>query len=240
MKGLIFLLIFFSSTHVLAFDYFSKEIDYWKEKSARKQSTIPKNPQQEDSFDWNKYLDPKNDEFFQEGDHKPPAPFMELARNPTDENIKKWFALIEKKNQMMERLQTYLAAYVQKNNSTLSTKEKETIQAKAAQFQPANDEIKRFRFRLYFDSRCPHCERMMASMRALQDKGYYVEVRQTDAGKPSFGIPFPLVRASPKEIKSKKIDATPTLFVADSHKQKLYRINGYHDAPSILQTLSKK
>src|SRR3990167_2697082 len=83
------------------FDYFNNTIDYWQENRSievpKKPDATPKekeNPMQpKPAFDWSKHMDPKNDEFFQEVDHTPPAPFMELARNPTDENIKRWFTM---------------------------------------------------------------------------------------------------------------------------------------------------
>ena len=43
------------------------------------------------AFPWHQYLDPKNKEFFKEGDYTPPEPFMEIVRNPTDANLKRWF-----------------------------------------------------------------------------------------------------------------------------------------------------
>ena len=43
-------------------------------------------------------------EFFKEGDYSPPEPFMELARNPTDENIRMWFQYLDKKNWVFKYL----------------------------------------------------------------------------------------------------------------------------------------
>ena len=235
--GIYFGLLLLSSQG-FGLSYFSKEIDYWKEKKT--EETTTKKAEKTNGFPWKKYLDPKHDEFFQEGNHKPPKPFMELARNPSDQNIKNWFAVIEKKNELMQKLQLNLAAYLKKHAKKAKPKEKALVKKQIAIIQAERKDYKRFRFRLYFESKCPHCERMMKSMSQIQRKGYFVEVRQVDIEKPKFSIPFPLQRATKEELKSKKIKAWPVLFVADTQKKKLFRINGYHSSESILQTILKK
>ncbi|MFK7824486.1 MAG: TlpA family protein disulfide reductase [Oligoflexales bacterium] len=237
---LIVMLLFCSTA--LGFDYFGGRIDYWNEKTSAKPSPTkiePKIPQ-EKQFDWEKYTNPKHDEFFEEGDHKPPKPFMELARNPTDQNIKRWFALIEKKNTLMVKLHDHMKTYLAKNSKTLKPKEREILTEKLSKIKPIDLDLKRFRFRLYFDSTCPHCERMMVTARDLQKMGYFVEVRQIDSKKPNFPVPFAVVKASAQEISRKKINSWPVLFVADTSKKLVYRINGYQKAKSILNTLSTK
>ena len=94
--------IVFGSKAVAAessFSYFSNpDLNFWGQsrtqpanapvRSAR--SAAPtKIPSQAgtSTFPWQKYLDPKNDDFFREGDYSPPAPFMEIARNPSDSNF---------------------------------------------------------------------------------------------------------------------------------------------------------
>ena len=101
-------------------------------------------------------------------------------------------------------------------------------------------DLKRFRFRLYFDSSCPHCERMMSTAQDLQKIGYFVEVRQIDDRKPNFPVPFPIIQASKSELLDKKIDSWPVLFVADTKNKLIYRINGFQTSQSLLNALSKK
>ena len=185
-------------------------------------------------------MDPKNDEFFKEGDHTPPAPFMELARNPTDENIKRWFALIEMKNQMMERLHVSMANYVQQNQSKLNTEEKDLITQNIQKISPQNIDVKRFRFRLYFESSCPHCHHMMGTMKELQDLGYYGELRQVDKNRPTFPLPFASSQATPEELKAREITSWPVLFIADTGKKLIYRVNGYQSTEQVLQILASK
>src|SRR3989338_3450324 len=140
-----FLALFIGSP-AYSFDYFSNSIDYWQ---AQQEVKAPKKPEPKaqikeqsappkSGFDWSKHLDPKNEEFFREGDHTPPAPFMELARNPSDENIKRWFAMIEMKNKMMERLHVSMTNYLQKNQMKLNTEEKDLIVRNTQRVAPQN------------------------------------------------------------------------------------------------------
>ena len=82
------------------FNYFDNEIDYWKHSVSNNvksdKSQNPNKPEKSE-FDWSKHLNPKNDEFFKEGNHIPPAAFMELARNPTDQISKTGFYSLKRK-----------------------------------------------------------------------------------------------------------------------------------------------
>ena len=243
-----FIVVFMSSPIAYGFDYFNNTIDYWQKKHSievpKKPNATPQekeNPMQpKPEFDWSKHMDPKNDEFFQEGDHTPPAPFMELARNPTDENIKRWFTMIEMKNQMMERMHISMTNYLQKNQTKLNTEEKDLISLHTNKISPQNLDVKRFRFRLYFESSCPHCHSMMATMKDLQELGYYGELRQVDKNRPNFSLPFTVSQASPEELKTRQITSWPVLFIADTDKKLIYRVNGYQTTEQIQQILSSK
>ena len=230
------------ATPLRAFDYFNGDIDYWNEsRPTNKQDPPPPKKKETDrKFDWSKYTDPKNDEFFQEGNYKPPKPFMELARNPNDENIKKWFAVVEAKNRLMSRLQRQLTLYLEKEGKTLKPEHRAVLEKKLDEIAPKQIDVKRFRFRLYFDSQCPHCKNMMQTAHELQAMGYYVEVRQIDRAKPAFAVPFPIVWATPEEVKAKKINSWPVLFVADTSKQLVYRLQGYQPTKTVLGKLSQK
>jgi len=247
-KYLLFMLaIFISHSSSFAFDYFESNIDYWNKsdkevnkKSPTKESkTVPMLPQQ--SFDWNKYLDPKNDEFFKEGDHTPPAPLMELARNPTDENIKKWFKLIEMKNDLTSRLQERLQEYVVKNKGSLKAEETNIISKASHDLPQTHVDHKRFKFRMYFESSCPHCKRMMKTMEDLRGEGFYVELVQIDTNiEVRKSLSFPVTHATKKELEEKKINAWPVLFIADLKKNLVYRLNGYQSTFNVLSALSTK
>ncbi len=245
MSWLFFIFIVLCPLDSRAMDYFSKPIDYWKgDQATRTAKPSPAKetprPKKAKKFDWQTYSSPKNDEFFKEGDYTPPKPFMELARNPTDENIKRWFEMIETKNMLMENLQNRMAEYLQKSETKLTREEKSLFESKQVSSKAGAQEFKRFRFRLYFDSKCPHCQQMIKTAKELQDLGYYVEVRQIDKRQPEFLVPFPIVAATENELKERAITSWPVLFVADVSKQLIYRINGYFPTAEVLATLSKK
>ena len=235
----------------LGFHYFADEIDYWNE---RKKEEKPKpeekaKPKAEEGpkkseFDWSKYQDPKNDEFFQEGNHKPPEAFIELMRHPTDKNIKNWFELIEAKNKLMAQLQERMEDYLQGHPAGLDQEARSQLIAKTASLAVPNPapklDIRRFRFRLYFDSSCAHCKNMMVTAKDLQNLGFYIELRQLDRERPAYPVPFAIVYASKEEVAEKKITSWPVLFVGDLAKQQVYRINGYFSAKEVLTSLAGK
>jgi thiol-disulfide isomerase/thioredoxin len=241
-------LLILSSQPLFAFDYFKSEIEYWKpatisENKEPVAANVPREEQKKEgsNFDWKKYMDPKNDTFFQEGDYKPPAPFMELVRNPTDANIKNWFTLIELKNKLSSNLQQRVSEYVEKSQPKLSTESRDSLRQKAASVQIDPDTYKQFRFRMYFDSKCPHCKRMMATLSELQSRGFYVELRQIDSDtSEAKDLPFPVEKASPSELKEKDIQSVPVTFVGDLKKKVVYRLTGFQTVQDIFEGIKNK
>lgn len=214
--------------------------DYWNTTPKQKEISPV---QQEKKFDWSKYLAPTSKEFFKEGQHIPPEPFMEVARNPTDENIKNWFAVIDAKNQIMQRLQENMNAYLAKNTKSISADEKTLVIQEAKKLdvpKVLDGDIKRFRFQLYFESSCPHCHMMLETIKELQQFGYYVEVKQIDKSRIKKPLAFALVSTNAQELKQKQITSWPVLFIADTKKEVVYRINGYFPTSEIIKTLSNK
>lgn len=237
----------FIAGNVRAFDYFHSKIDYWgnpkkkettavvEEKVMEEKKPIAESPPS--SFDWKKQLDPKNDEFFKEGDHTPPAAFMELARNPTDQNITNWFKLMEKKNELSTRLSQRIQQYLSKTTK-LAPQERQVMAEAAKNFEAKEVDYKRFRFRMYFESSCPHCKSMMETMKELQDSGFYVEIRQIDQNpKVAMPLPFPVELATPQELKEKEITSWPVLFIGDLQKKVTYRLNGYRSTQEVLSVI---
>ncbi|MBP6218550.1 MAG: hypothetical protein KA436_08190 [Oligoflexales bacterium] len=252
MKTIFLAIVLLYSGYAHAFDYFGGQINYWKEKEIVKPIEKPiqehkkiekqKEVQQQETnkFDWSKYMDPKNKEFFKEGDYVPPEPLMELARNPSDENIKNWFVMIDTKNKLMSELQKRMGEFSARASPPLAKEEKDILERQQASITPSNVDFKRFRFRLYFESSCPHCKNMLKTLKDLENMGYYAEVRQIDNKKPDFPVPFPISQVSKNELKEKQINSWPVLFVADTSKQLIYRINGYFSTEEVLKTLSSK
>ncbi len=237
------------------FQYFEGGINYWgKDKTIEaKSDTTSEMPKKEETsakeetdkenvpFDWKKHLDPKNEEFFREGDHVPPEPFMELVRNPSDKNIRMWFAYIEKKNTLAERLSRRMQEYTQANQATFSKEAKATIAQNIRQLPIPEDDFQRYRFRMYFDSNCPHCQRMFATLNDLQDRGYFVEARQVDRG-PIQHIKslVPIVTASSDEVKSFNVSSVPLLLVGDLKNKAVYRQAGFATPEDVLAELRTK
>lgn len=234
-----------SSGYLYAFDFFETDIDYWNKPKVKKEPSPPITNKEKakvsvektDSFDWKKQLDPKNDEFFKEGNHTPPAAFMELARNPSDQNIKNWFKLIEKKNLLSQRLSQRIAEYVKKNKK-LRPEEKIALTDTKQELPQSADDYERFRFRMYFESSCPHCKRMFQTMKELQEMGYFVELKQIDDNTQiRRSLPFAVTQASKAELKNKNISSWPVLFIGDLKKKVVYRLNGYRSTSDVISAI---
>ena len=225
---------------IYAIDFFQNNIDYWEETSKPESKATERAkevPEKKKEFDWNKRLDPKNDEFFQEGNHVPPAPMMELARDPSDENIRNWFKWINQRNKLMSTMQSRVQDYLKRKRGQLNQKQENILRSNLSRISIPPVDIKRFRFRMYFESSCPYCKKMMKTMTDLRDLGYYVEIKQIDKRKPDYPVPFPILPASPKEIQDKKIEAWPVLFVADTSRKQVVRINGYQNVNQVLKVV---
>lgn len=246
------------------FSYFAKpELNFWKSTTAAKDVTAAKSSTGprvapsttgKNTFPWQKYLDPKHDEFFREGDYSPPAPFMEIARDPSDANIENWFRYLELKNQLLHRLQDKLTAYATSHPKSLpalpsalvvDTADAPAIVAKAAtqlgsSVAPRPD-TKKFRLRLYFDSHCPHCEHMIATtLRELAGLGYWIELRQVDRdASVRARIPFPVTSATPQELKQYGIESVPVLLVGDLKARSFFKMQGDQSAAAVVAALGQ-
>ena len=255
------------------FSYFGEpELNYWKQTAPKGDGAATmtmgrplvaptKGPAQPGAgtFPWLKYSDPKNDEFFREGDYTPPAPFMEIARNPTDSNIENWFHYLETKNQLLHRLQEKLTAYAANHGQSLppnmpalppemagAAAEAPAVVARASARiggAPApRPEAKQYRLRLYFDSHCPHCEHMLSTtIRELSALGYWIELRQVDRDESARAkIPFSVSPAPPEELKQYGIESVPVLLIGDLKAKSFFKMQGYQTAAAVLGALSDK
>jgi len=226
------------------FQYFEGGIDYWNDASKRveeiKKPIVPMTKSNAEitdgsKFVWSKYLDPKNKEFFKEGEYAPPEPFMEIVRNPTDENLKMWFAYIDKKNELASRLDTRMKEFVG-SHGLIPTEEKNILLARGSALPKMSEATKRFRFRMYFDSKCPHCKKMMGTLEDLQNRGFLVEARQVDGGEAP-AVLFPIVRANSKEMAEKEVQNVPLLLIGDLQKKVVYRLPGYQSTEAVINAL---
>lgn len=225
--------------------YFDSKIDFWGEKKSTTKPPLivekAENPEN-GKFAWKTFLDPKNKEFFKEGDYTPPEPFMEIARNPTDENIKNWFDFMKKKNDLARRLDERVREYLVKNGQApvAMTESPPQSPRKNAQM-PAQGPLDpaRFKVRMYFESTCPHCRRMFGVLKRLQDEGVEVHALQIDRGPvPADEKIVPLGLATSEEVKKHGINGVPFLVIADTKRKALLPpIQGYHDFDEVVQLL---
>lgn len=244
IRKTLILLLLSSFARADKLEYFDSKIDFWGDKPSAK-DTFKKDPspteKQDGKFPWKTFLDPKNKEFFKEGDYTPPEPFMEVARNPTDDNIKQWFELMKKKNELQTKLQERMAEYMAKNGEV-------KVPANIATAAPTPPKVKeknvtldpsRFRLRMYFESTCPHCRRMFQVLKRFQDSGFHVEALQVDSGPvPDAEKIVPISRADPNDLKKHGIKGVPFLLIADTKRKALLpAVEGYHDFDEVLRLL---
>lgn len=247
------------------FQYFIQpEINYWRRQDnasvllPKELQTTSSNPRSRKSsvkseFGWDKYLNPNHDEFFKEGDYTPPAPFIEIARNPTDENIQNWFQYLELKNEILHRLQSKLTEYSHKTRSNISTALSSSLNTtliddpsalgytsnRTEKPKPIPSNARRFRLRFYFDSHCMHCQRMIGTISELSKLGYFFELRQVDRDKSKVShIPFPISDAQAGELQLYGIQAVPVLLVGDLKKETYFKMEGYQTASAVIAALN--
>jgi thiol-disulfide isomerase/thioredoxin len=117
------------ATSALCGEWFGQPLDYWggspygpspplppPEEASREDapppaSLAPPAPSaQPRPFDWSDYTDPTQPEFWREGDYTPPAPLLELIRDPSPENIERYRTWTSQKLQVSAQVSELLAA----------------------------------------------------------------------------------------------------------------------------------
>lgn len=164
---------------------------------------------------------------------------MEIARNPSDENIKNWIAYNKAKNSLNKRLQKRVREYLNKNSKY--TPEVHQVLNEKVKIQKTSFDPSRYRVRMYFDSKCPSCKKMFNTLLKLQNRGVYVEALQIDDGvfKQS-QFPIPTQRATKEEIKKHKIESVPFTLVADLKRKALYPpLIGFQNVGSMTTLLER-
>ena len=164
---------------------------------------------------------------------------MELARNPTDHNIKNWIAYNNLKSSLNKRLQKRMREYLSKNSKDTPPVRK--ILDKKVENQKISFDPSRYRVRMYFDSKCLHCKRMFNTLLELQSRGVYVEALQIDNGlfkKSQF--PIPIQKATKSEIKKHNIKTVPFTLIADLKRKVLYPpVRGFQSVEKVTTLLKK-
>ena len=164
---------------------------------------------------------------------------MEVARNPSDDNIKLWIAYIDKKNRLAERLKTRIAEFSGSSSASgerqIARERTQEIERSKTSFDPA-----RFRIRTYFDSKCPHCMRMLTTLKELQEMGVLVEALQIDRARSEQGrFPLATTFADPTDVKKQGIQSVPLTLIADlKNKTVLNPISGFKTVDEMKGVLS--
>ena len=79
---------------------------------------------------------------------------------------------------------------------------------------------------------------MLGTVADLMRMGYFVELKQVDKDTSMRAkIPFSVSDASADELKRYQIDAVPVLLIGDLKKQTFAKIQGYHGAQEIAESL---
>lgn len=164
---------------------------------------------------------------------------MELARDPSDKNITNWISYNNKKNELNQRLQKRMREYLQ-SRSKLTPEVNRILKEKTVSTQTQFDPS-RYKIRMYFDSKCPHCKRMFSTLDGLKDKGIYVEALQTDDAQiKKLSYPIPIRKASREEIKKHNIKSVPFTLIADLKKKVLYPpVQGFQDVSTMVTLLNE-
>jgi hypothetical protein len=236
-----------------SFVYFEERIDYWTHGESKSSAGVGGNAATESpinnvapvdgkgsqqSFEWQKYMDPKRTEFFKEGDYIPPEPFMEVARDPSDYNLKMWFAYIDKKNTLATRLQQRLGEFASKAGTAAPVDQIQRTTPPETQYTATIDDTKRYQFRMYFDSQCPHCQKMMGTMAELAERGFIVEAKQIDdLPYVAKNLPFVVSKASRDEVARHHISSVPFVLVGDLKSKVVYKMSGYKSLDALFQEI---
>lgn len=253
LKQLLCSILIISPSYSSELDFFQKnenKIDYWNEyrKSEPKApkkiiETAKKQISPKKKYSWKTYLKPKSiddlKEVFREGDHTPPVPLLIGIQNPSYENAKNWLSYIRLKNRLSG---PFLDKIKEVKLSEQNPKRKvaiQNIERRVMQNAVIARDWDRFRFRMYFDSSCPHCKRMFATLGELKKRGFYVEAIQVDSG-PSPRVDVPIFRASPNELEKYKNERVPFTLVADIKRNQLVGpVRGYHSISSVISFLKQ-
>ena len=239
-NNILLVLLLASQVQAEDFNYFEKRIDYF---SAGQNKTAVRSKKTENPdttlFDWQKYMNPSNTEFFKEGEHTPPEPFMEVARNPTDQNLRMWFSYIDKKNQIANRFQLRMAEYMKENAMNTNVPTFLDVKPQVQQVTSHVD-VSRFKFRFFFDSSCPHCKKMFQTMKDLNSQGFRIEGRQTDDIPISAeSVGFDIEKAQKQELLKHQIQGVPFLLIADRQSKAVMKVAGFQSTQEVLQKLNK-
>ena len=166
-------------------------------------------------FSWDAYRDPANLVYWDDGgEWQPSRPFMELVRDPTAENMRKYRRWTEDKAQVAADLQRLLALDVAVTgpripSPVLDVNMESELDQVVRDPTPAMD-WGQVRIVYFYQSSCPHCQRSVAVVDALERFGATVLPVFLDAASPEHPGSVPYDERMRGVF---RVEATPTWVV---------------------------
>ncbi|MEY3902515.1 MAG: plasmid transfer operon protein, partial [Pseudomonadota bacterium] len=199
-----------------------QDIDYWSEGkrvkpfipqarpvTEKQSSLLPSGSliRQRDAlpFDWKKYEDPQNPEFWDDGgDYVAPRPLREAVANPSQENLEKYAEWQARRVAILAEFnRKLLLQNAAQKDSRISEKKTRSEQSRI----PLN--LREVQLLYFYQSSCPHCQAAKAQVEELRRKGVHVTFIQLDSEE-SPPLHQPSVKYSSSLSKQFAVSATPT------------------------------
>lgn len=184
-------------------------------------------------IEWQKLLDPTQDEFWNEGNFKPDQGFLIWAKNPTIENAKLYLIRMNAKRNTVNIMQKQQeAANKELISQGIIANDYDFLTSQTGKIvQSSSDaELKDTQIFLMFHPTCPHCKRQaqilkgMKNVTPMQVAGDLVELE---------GLP-PSIFADKEDIKKYAPDMTvPVLLIYSSKSNAMTVLKGVHTIEEI-------
>lgn len=226
-----------------------QDIDYWSEGkqvkpfipqarpvTEKQSSLLPSGSliRQRDAlpFDWKKYEDPKNPEFWDDGgDYVAPRPLREAVANPSQENLEKYAEWQARRVAVLAEFnRKLLLQNAAQKDSRISEKKTRSEQSRARL------NLKEVQLLYFYQSSCPHCQAAKAQVEELRRKGVQVTFIQLDSEE-SPPLHQPSVKYSSSLSKQFAVSATPTWVFR--RRESSVRLQGAQSDEEIRREISK-
>lgn len=165
--------------------------------------------------------------------------FMEVARRPTDENIKNWMEYIQKNNDVQRKFMIALNKYRQKNE--IAPKSEQILDQKMNELKQIDLGNTKVSVTTYFLTSCPACKKMFKTLDQLQRQGLYVEAIQIDTDKNlKTGVTVPVYKANDEERKGLISAGMGVPYSIIRVGKKAIPLNGYQTVSSIISAIQNQ
>lgn len=187
-------------------------------------------------FDWSRYENPENPEFWDDGDGMPPRPFRYVAAYPTEENKKKLLAWINKQNVVMAEVTKLLGKDFEPYLKELAKGQDPSSVIKFGEYKDTdfvsqNLDWKNISIAYVYRSTCGACVKQAKIIEKIEKLGANIVYLQTDYDK---NPPLHLgsKRYTPEFRAAFPHEVTPTLYLkVKGHEAQ--RVEGFADFESI-------